>query len=64
MNKYGYLDQLKVEDVLSFERHMHSVFELEHESILERLRESYTFDDALIADIKVVMDDLVRGYHG
>lgn len=64
MNKYGYLDKIAVEDVLDFERRMHSVFETEHEDILVRLRLEYRFDDALIEDIKVVMDGLVASYHG
>lgn len=64
MNKYGYLDKLAIEDVLSFERHMHSVFELEHEDVLARLRAEYRFDDALIEDIKTIMDGLVASYHG
>ncbi len=63
LNKYGYLDQLAVEQVLDFEKLMHNTFESSHQDILERLRDGYKFDDALIEDIKTVLDDLMSAYN-
>ena len=63
LNKYDYLDQLKVEDVLAFEKFMHSQFQSYHQDLLDRLMENWELDEALIADIKSVLDDLISGYN-
>ncbi len=63
LNKYDYLDQLKVEDVLAFEKFMHSQFQSNHQDLLDRLMENWELDEALIADIKSVLDDLISGYN-
>ena len=68
LNRYGYLDHLEVKDVLPFERFMHRHFVEKEQDILARLSKEYRLDDALIEDIKEVMDKLMEefkaGYHG
>lgn len=63
LNKYGYLDQLDADKVLDFEKFMHATFVSNHQDILYRLMENWDLDDALIADIKSVLDDLMSGYN-
>ena len=63
LNKYDYLDSLPVSSVLDFESLMHNTFTTSHQDLLDRLRDGFKLDDALIADIKAVMDDLVAAYN-
>ena len=68
LNRYDYLDELEVKQVLPFEKFMHDHFVNNEQDILARISKEYKLDDALIADIKTVMDKLVKdfkaGYHG
>ena len=63
LNKYGYLDKLEVNQVLPFEKFMHNHFVSNHQDVLDRLMEKWELDDALIEDIKSILDDLISGYN-
>ncbi len=63
LNKYGYLDQIKVDQVLEFEKLMHSTFTVNHQDLLDRLMAEWKLDDQLIEDIKLVIDNLMSGYN-
>ena len=62
LNKYGYLDQLDVENVLPFEAFMHKMVQQEYPEILEELNEKYEFSDELIEKTKEAMDEILRLY--
>lgn len=68
LNRYDYLDQLEVKQVLPFEKFMHQHFINNEQEILDRIAKEYRLDETLISDIKSVMDQLVQdfkaGYHG
>lgn len=63
LNKYGYLDKIDIPKVLDFEKLMHNTFIANHQDLLDRLMENWVLDDALINDIKSVLDDLISGYN-
>ena len=63
LNKYGYLDQIKVDQVLEFEKLMHSTFTVNHQDLLDRLMAEWKLDEHLIEAIKLVIDNLMSGYN-
>ncbi|CAM4235648.1 F0F1 ATP synthase subunit alpha [Erysipelothrix inopinata] len=62
LNKYGYLDQLNVKDVAPFEKFLHKRFEASHQDILDRIKENYVLDDALVEDIKQVVENELESF--
>ncbi|CAH2761405.1 F0F1 ATP synthase subunit alpha [Erysipelothrix amsterdamensis] len=62
LNKYGYLDQLEVKEVLAFEKHLHGRFVQTHADVLERIKKDYVLDDALIEDLKTIIDEEISDF--
>ncbi|WP_323616095.1 F0F1 ATP synthase subunit alpha [Erysipelothrix rhusiopathiae] len=62
LNKYGYLDQLEVKEVLPFEKHLHGRFVQTHTDVLERIKKDYVLDDVLIEDLKTIIDEEISDF--
>ena len=68
MNKYGFLDRLKVEEILFYESYMHEMMIEKYPEILEAIRKEYKLDEVLIGQINEAMETIYttyrRVYHG
>ncbi len=68
LNRYGFLNQLEVKEVLAFEKFMHQRFVNEHQDVLDKIKEEYALNDELIEEIKTIIDGCLKefkaGYHG
>ena len=62
LSEYGWLDQLEVEEVRSFERYMHEAFMNNHSDLLEELAKEYELTDDLQKRIDEVMENLLEEF--
>lgn len=62
MNKYQYIDQLNVNQVLDFEAAMHTHFINNHPEIIQEINEKKALDDDLIERIKSEFERLLKQF--
>ena len=62
LNRYGYIDQLEVNDVLKFEKHLHSELLSNHEELLSKLKVDYKLSDELIEEMKAVIESSLKSF--
>ncbi len=62
LNRYGYLDQLEVSEVLAFESYMHRMIQEDYPEILSEIKKEYKLDDALIESIKNALDKILQDF--
>ncbi|NLW14764.1 MAG: F0F1 ATP synthase subunit alpha [Erysipelothrix sp.] len=62
LNRYGYLDKLKVESVLEFESFMHNMIQTEYPGIIEQLNDGFRLEEKLIEEIKLALDQVLETF--
>ncbi|QIK58137.1 F0F1 ATP synthase subunit alpha [Erysipelothrix sp. HDW6A] len=62
LNKYGYLDELEVKDVLPFEALMHKRMSTVYKEIVDTIAETHELSDETIESLKTIMPQLIQEY--
>ncbi len=62
LNRYDYIDELEVKDVLKFEKYLHNSLLNNHAELLDRMKDSYTLDDALVEEMKAVVEEALKSF--
>ena len=61
--KNGYLDQVKTEEVSSFERKMHAYFKANHPEIIDEIEKTGQLSDELSAKISEGMKEITEQFN-
>lgn len=62
LNRYGYIDELAVKDVLNFEKHLHTELKNNHSELLDEVRSDYELTDDLIEKMKTVIEASLKSF--
>ena len=62
LNRYDYLDELNVKDILPFEKYLHNELVNNHQELLNKLKAEYKLDDDLVVEMKTVVEEILESY--
>ena len=62
LNRYDFLDELDVKDVIPFEKYLHNLVVNSHSELLARVKADYKLDDQMIEEMKVVISDAIKSF--
>ena len=62
INRYDFLDELDVKDVIPFEKYLHNLVVNSHSELLARVKADYKLDDQMIEEMKVVISDAIKSF--